>query len=194
MIGIRLWAYGLLWVLVHPMNESEHWQNDIGRAKLKWLNPHIFQHRTLLWDWTQASMVRWSVLTRAMSQAHTFLPGGSARRTVTMHVREQRDKLILHEIHHGQEEGMFVSQYAAVAALLHTCHCSCVCKCAHACLCECVCVCVGGRVETKLSFTEVYHQKCCYSCQTWETDVQSLNSDNWWHFDVGGGHYRLLLN
>jgi len=24
------------------MNESEQWQNDIGRAKLKWLNPHIF--------------------------------------------------------------------------------------------------------------------------------------------------------
>lgn len=40
-----------------------------------------------------------------------------------MHVREQRDKLFLHEIHHGQEEGMFVSQSAAVAALLHLCHC-----------------------------------------------------------------------
>jgi hypothetical protein len=83
-----------------------------------------------------------------------------------MHVREQRNKLFL--IHHGQEEGMFVSQSAAVAALLHTCHCLCVCKCAHACLCKYVCVCVwgGGGVETKLSFTKVYHQKCCYICQT----------------------------
>jgi hypothetical protein len=36
-----------------------------------------------------------------------------------MHVREQRDKLFLHEIHHSQEEGMFVSSQKMLLFLVN---------------------------------------------------------------------------
>lgn len=85
-------------------------------------------------------MVRWSVLARAMSQTHTFLPGGSARRIVTMHVREQRDKLFLHEITMVRKKGclccnllllqlysthaiVYVSAYVRMHAFVNVCVC-----------------------------------------------------------------------
>jgi hypothetical protein len=68
-------------------------------------------------------MVRWSVLARAVTQALTFLPGGSAR-TLAMHVREQRDKLFLHEIHHGRKKGclchnLLLSQLYSTHAIVY---------------------------------------------------------------------------